>query len=122
MSVNLVSLLRTWVLGNETNGDCRRKFKRHARVTYIEIQPLDQELSPVGERAWGMTRDLSVQGVGFTTESSFQCEHVRVFIRDDDYSAIAAIRHQRLISAPDETPKFLIGVEFLDDYNCHYLS
>lgn len=103
------SLINSW------GGENRRRWRRHSRVTYVEIQPLDADLVLSGAPAWGMTRDFSRHGIGFTTPFELKCIYVKITVREDRSTHVGIVRHQRKISSEAEGSLYFVGVELVDE-------
>ena len=91
--------------------DERREHSRYERETYLIIQPLDENLDPVGNELSGMSVDTSLSGIGLWCVDDIETRMVRVTICEDNSSRIGIIRHGRLVHAASQ--KFFYGIEYL---------
>jgi len=113
--MNLLALLSSGFSSfHEKN---RHRHKRFRRVTLLTIQPLDDDLSKSGTQFWAMSRDISETGIDFLCQKRITCNYLRVTVIDDGSSAIAIVRHCRMLD--ESSFGYCIGVELLDDYSCH---
>ncbi len=111
-------MLREWLLSwaPMLSSENRRRSRRYARVTYIEIQPLDEDLSICGPPAWGMTQDFSKHGIGFTTPFWLDCIYLRFTVREDHFSGYGIVRHNRILDAVDSgLNQYFVGIELFDE-------
>ena len=92
----------------------RRRYRRHQRRTMLTIQVLDDDLSAAGQTLWGMSVNISPGGIGLECEDPLNTNLLRITIRQDATSYIAAVRHRRKTESG-----WFVGVEFLDDDACH---
>ena len=114
-AVNLFAMIKSRFA--TTGYENRRRHQRFSRVTLLTIQFLDDDLSIIGQPFWGMSQDISESGIGFLSQTPITANYLRVTVVEDDYSAIAIVRHTRMFD--ESTSKYFVGVEFLDDYSCH---
>ena len=104
-----------YALAQHWTGKNRRQSSRIARVTYIEIQPLDEDFSVCGPVVWGITRDFSQQGIGFTTKFWLNCTFVSVTIPEDNRSIIGVVRHNNAFAIEPYSVEYMVGIELLDE-------
>ncbi len=105
----LGKLARVW------DGKNRRRWKRHTHVTYIEIQPLDNDMVVLAPAVWGMTRDFSKRGIGLVTSFHLNCVYVRVTIPSSAFVGLGIVRHQRIMTSSPDATEFFVGIEMVDE-------
>ena len=113
--MNLLALITSRF--GQKRADNRRRHERYHRVALLTIQPLDDDLSVIGQQFWGMSQDISASGIGFISPTKIECNYLRVTVVEDNQSTIAVVRYCRPFD--ESSTRMFVGVEFLDDYSCH---
>ncbi len=105
---------------DEWCGRNRRSRVHQHRVTYVECQSLDSDFCVIGPSIWGMTRDVSVDGISFTTPYRLNGAYVQVHLPAENYSAVAVVRRQQAIQGVGHSWHYLVHLEVLDECQFHY--
>lgn len=108
---DLRDLLRD--LGESEYATNRRRAVRIPRSLVLVIQPLDNDLNPVGSLFKAVTRDVSASGLGFLHETPFPTNYVRIgATAQSSAQSIARVCYNKTIFCDELV--YLIGVEFID--------
>ncbi len=92
----------------------RRKYSRVPQSLILNIQPLNNDLQPVGDSFQAITRDVSTNGVGFLYNSPFPTKYVRVGATKHSVSqSVARVCFNKAYYG--EKVVYLVGVEFIDE-------
>ena len=119
----LTSITRTNPLGNfrellrDVAGpefqDNRRNSDRLPRSLVLVVQPLDNNLQPVGSPFKAVTRDVSETGLGFLNETPFPTKFVRIGATAQSAAqSVARVCYNKTYFGDE--PVYLVGVEFLE--------
>ena len=103
-------------LFRRSNVENHRRSKRFKRCTLLTLQELDDDLSPIGQTKWAMSRDVNRHGIGFVSRDQIDSTYIRVTVVEDNFSVIGIVRHSRVLPGGEA---LFVGVEFLDDEFCH---
>lgn len=90
----------------------RRRQRRVPRSVSLRVQPLNSDFKPDGESFCAVTRDISLNGLGFINDEHFSHEFVRIGIPEHTDSTVIARVCYNLSIGVDQ-PLFLVGVQFL---------
>lgn len=101
--------------GDSADSENRRRYRRRTQCKMLTIQLLDDDMSGTGRSAWGVSRDISRGGIGFTHSHPIDANFLRITIQESGEAYLAEVRHSRML---DETTWFS-GVEFVEpiDYS-----
>lgn len=96
--------------------------KKEQRITVrkqilcpIRIQPCDNEMNPLGESFEGLSRDVSVSGVGFFSTERIDAPHVSITFKSLDASGADTI-FAEVVHQSSRGPIFVIGSKVLVDW------
>ena len=98
------------------NDDNRRGASRIKVSLVLCVQPLNNDLEPVGRPFKALTRDVSENGLGFFFKTPFPIEFVRV--GPTEYSSsqsVARVCYNGL--ADSNRAQYLVGIQFLGNSN-----
>jgi hypothetical protein len=94
----------------------RRRFARIPQSLVLCVQPLNNDLKPVGKPYKALTRDVSENGLGFLYNASFPTKFVRVGPSEHSASqSIAQVCYNKAYYG--EQTMYLVGIEFLGNSN-----
>lgn len=99
-------------LVNFPSRDNQRKTQRMPWSILLNVEPLDKEMNPIGDRFLVVTRDLSEYGLGFFHRSFLAAS----FVRLESKEKLVGQRLARVCfnkAFYGERPLYLVGVEFL---------
>ena len=93
-----------------------RKVARIPQSLVLCVQPLNNDLKPVGKPFQAITRDVSEDGLGFLYNASFPTKFVRIGPSEHSASqSIAKVCYNRAFYG--EKTMYLVGIEFLGNSN-----
>ena len=91
----------------------RREDQRHPLSVTLRVQPLDDDLQPLGKEFRVITRDVSTGGVGFVHTSPIEQRFLRLVMADESHDElIVEVRHCTRVG--ELGLLYLIGVQLLE--------
>jgi len=96
-------------------GPERRSEPRDLVVMPVVVQPVDEQLCPLGEPLAMVTRDLSPKGVGLIHEQRLPHDRIaiRLLVQADEVILVGAVRWRKPLG-----PFYLCGCEIVDKLPC----
>ncbi len=83
------------------------------RSLVLIIQPLDNDLQPVGKAFKAVTRDVSATGLGFLHETPFPTNFIRIGATEQSMAqSLARVCYNKTFYGDEIV--YLIGVEFIE--------
>ena len=89
----------------------RRESSRERTCKMLRIQPLTEDLRPLGASFWAYSKDFSENGFAFQRNKLVDFCFLKLTIAEEHYTAIAQVRHVSRTSG--EEFDFTIGCQLI---------